>query len=249
VSDLGAAVEPTARGDPRTSLRWTCKSTRTLARELRGLGHRVSDSAVRALLHEQGYSLQANRKTREGRQHPDRNAQFEYIDRSVSRQIRRGGPAISVDTKKKELVGEFKNGGRAWRPRGDPVEVRVHDFLDPALGKAIPYGLYDFARNRGWVAVGVDHDTAQFAVGTIRRWWGRLGRPMYPKARSLVIVADGGGSNGARWTSTRRNVPTTRSDESQMSLIVSVQLLQQSEDRHVGLMAYLPRRARGSPTE
>jgi transposase len=198
VTDLEEAVEPTTRGDPESSLRWTCKSTRVLARELRRMGHRVGESAVRALLHDMGYSLQANRKTREGRQHPDRNAQFDYIDRSVSRQVRGGGPAISVDTKKKELVGDFKNGGRAWRPRGEPHEVRVHDFLDPALGKAIPYGLYDLGRNRGWVAVGIDHDTAQFAVATIRRWWHKLGRARYPKARSLVIVADGGGSNGPR---------------------------------------------------
>jgi hypothetical protein len=198
VTDLEDVVEPATRGDPESSMRWTCKSTRVLARELRRMGHQVSDYVVRALLYDMGYSLQANRKTREGRQHPDRNAQFEYIDRSVSRQIRGGGPAISVDTKKKELVGDFKNGGRAWRPRGEPHEVRVHDFIDPALGKAIPYGLYDIGRNRGWVAVGIDHDTAQFAVATIGRWWGKLGRPRYPKARSLLIVADGGGSNGAR---------------------------------------------------
>jgi len=196
--DLQKAIEPTTRGDPESSLRWTCKSTRSLTRELSRGGHNVSEYVVRALLHEMGYSLQANRKTREGRQHPDRNAQFEHIDRSVTRQVRGGGPAISVDAKKKELVGDFKNAGRAWRPRGKPHDVRVHDFLDPALGKAIPYGLYEIGRNRGWVAVGIDHDTAQFAAATIRRWWQKLGRSRYPKARSLVVVADGGGSNGVR---------------------------------------------------
>lgn len=196
--DLERLVEPTSRGDPETHLRWTSKSTRNLARELSRAGHRVSAYVVRCLLHELGYSLQSNRKTREGRNHPDRNAQFEHINRSVARQIAAGGPAISVDTKKKELVGDFKNPGQEWLPKGEPHKVRVHDFLDPALGKAVPYGVYDIARNAGWVAVGITHDTAQFAVATIRRWWQKLGRARYPKSRSLVIVADAGGSNGPR---------------------------------------------------
>jgi transposase len=196
--DLERLVEPTSRGDPERTLRWTAKSTRTLARELRRYGHVVSAYVVRGLLHELGYSLQSNRKAREGRNHPDRNAQFEQINRAVARQIGAGNPAVSVDTKKKELVGDFKNHGREWLPKGKPLEVRVHDFPDSALGKAVPYGVYDIARNDGWVAVGIDHDTAQFAVATIRRWWQKLGRAKYPKSRSLVIVADAGGSNSPR---------------------------------------------------
>ena len=198
VRDLERLVEPTSRGDPESRLRWTSKSTRSLARELDRGGHQVSAYVVRGLLHELGYSLQSNLKTREGRNHLDRNAQFEHINRSVARQIAGGGPAISVDTKKKELVGDFKNQGREWRPKGEPHKVRVHDFLDPALGKAVPYGVYDIARNAGWVAVGIDHDTAQFAVATIRRWWKKLGQSKYPRSRSVVIVADAGGSNGSR---------------------------------------------------
>jgi transposase len=195
---LEELVEPVTRGDPESPLRWTCKSTRRLAKELSRGGRRVSRRLVAEMLHDLGYSLQANRKTTEGRGHPDRNAQFEYIDRGVRERIALGEPVISVDTKKKELVGDFKNGGREWRPKGDPEHVRVHDFIDPRLGKAIPYGVYDVARNLGWVSVGVDHDTAQFAVATIRRWWKSLGRRMYPRARRLLIVADGGGSNGPR---------------------------------------------------
>lgn len=195
---LESLVEPVTRGDPESPLRWTCKSTRRLAQELSRGGRAVSHRLVAELLHDLGYSLQANRKTKEGRAHPDRNAQFEYIDRKVREQIARGEPAISVDTKKKELVGDFKNGGREWRPQGRPEPVRVHDFIDPSLGKAIPYGVYDVARNFGWVSVGVDHDTAQFAVATIRRWWKGLGRGLYPEARRLLIVADGGGSNSPR---------------------------------------------------
>jgi hypothetical protein len=191
-------VEPVTRGDPDSPLRWTCKSTRRLAAELQGQGYQVSHTLVAQLLHEAGYSLQGNRKVREGTSHPDRNAQFEHINRQVTRQLRRGDPAISVDTKKKELVGDFKNGGRQWRPRGQPEEVRVHDFLDPALGKAIPYGVYDLGRNLGWVSVGMTSDTASFAVATIRRWWRRMGKPLYPRARSLLVTADSGGSNGAR---------------------------------------------------
>ena len=195
---LEALVEPVTRGDPESPLRWTCKSTRRLAEELTRQGHRVGARTVAALLHEAGYSLQANRKTREGLSHPDRNAQFEYINASVARSLIRDQPAISVDTKKKELVGDFKNGGREWRPLGEPEEVRVHDFLDKTLGKAIPYGVYDMINDQGWVSVGIDHDTAQFAANSIRRWWGEMGRARFPKAKELLITADGGGSNGHR---------------------------------------------------
>jgi len=195
---LERLVEPVSRGDPESPLRWTCKSTRRLATDLADEGYQVSHRLVAELLHELDYSLQGNRKTTEGTRHPDRNAQFEYINRQMSDAMRRRQAAISVDTKKKELVGDFKNGGREWRPAGEPEEVRVHDFLDKKLGKAIPYGVYDLARNAGWVSVGVDHDTAAFAVNTIRRWWRTMGRPAYPQARSLLIVADSGGSNGSR---------------------------------------------------
>jgi len=191
-------VEPVTRGDPESPLLWTCKSTRRLAAELEAQGHPISHAAVADLLWEQGYSLQGNRKTKEGANHPDRNAQFEYINRRVRRQLATRQPAISVDTKKKELVGDFKNAGREWRPQGQPQQVRVHDFLDKKKGKAIPYGVYDLARDVGWVSVGVDHDTAAFAVQTIRHWWRRLGRKAYPRARSLLVTADSGGSNGTR---------------------------------------------------
>jgi hypothetical protein len=169
-----------------------------LARELSAAAHHASDWLVRQLLYDLGYSLQANRKTTEGARHPDRDSQFRYINAAVTRQLRRGHPAISVDTKKKELVGDFKNGGREWRPRGAPHPVRVHDFIDPEKGKAIPYGVYDLALNKGWVTVGMDHDTAAFAVNTIRRWWQAMGSTAYPKAASLLVVADSGGSNGSR---------------------------------------------------
>jgi hypothetical protein len=195
---LEKLVDPVTRGDPDSPLRWTCKSTRRLAAELSERGFEVSHTLVAQLLHEAGYSLQANRKTHEGTRHPDRNAQFEHINRQVQRQLRRKQPAISVDTKKKELVGDFKNGGREWRPKGTPEQVRVHDFLDKQKGKAIPYGVYDMGRNVGWVSVGITHDTASFAVATIRRWWGQMGRRAYPKARSLLVTADSGGSNGSR---------------------------------------------------
>jgi len=198
VEALERLVEPVSRGDPESPLRWTCKGTRRLAQELADQGYQVSHPLVATLLHELGYSLQGNRKTREGTSHPDRNAQFEYINRQVSDAVARNQPAISVDTKKKELVGDFKNSGREWRPAGDPEEVRVHDFLDQKLGKAIPYGVYDLARNAGWVSVGVDHDTGAFAVNTIRRWWRTMGRPAYGRARSVLILADSGGSNGSR---------------------------------------------------
>jgi Rhodopirellula transposase DDE domain len=195
---LEKLVEPVTRGDPISSLRWTCKSTRNLAGELGRQGYRASHTLVAQLLRDMGYSLQANRKNREGATHPDRNAQFEHINRVVWRQIKRRQPAISVDAKKKELVGDFKNSGRNWRPKGRPEEVRVHDFIDKKLGKAIPYGVYDLARNAGWVSVGITHDTACFAAATIGRWWRRMGRRLYPHARSLLITADSGGSNGNR---------------------------------------------------
>ena len=198
VDALQELVEPVTRGDPESPLRWTCKSLRRLSEELRAQGHQASHTLVGQLLHEAGYSLQANRKTREGANHPDRNAQFEHINRRVRRQLKRGSPAISVDTKKKELVGDFKNSGREWRPKGKPEEVRVHDFVDREKGKAIPYGVYDLGANRGWVSVGVDHDTAAFAVNTIRRWWRNMGQRIYARADSLLITADGGGSNGVR---------------------------------------------------
>jgi Rhodopirellula transposase DDE domain len=195
---LDGLVEPTSRGDPESPLRWTIKSSRTLAEELTRQSHPVSHGTVATLLDHAGYSLQGNRKTREGTSHPDRNAQFEYLNAEVSRFLNRGQPAISVDTKKKELVGDFKNGGRDWRPHGQPEEVRVHDFRDPVLGKAIPYGVYDIFNNQGWVSIGIDHDTAAFAVNTIRRWWKRMGRRRFPKARELLVTADSGGSNSAR---------------------------------------------------
>jgi len=195
---LEELVEPVTRGDPESPLRWTSKSTRHLAGELNGQGFEVSHTLVAGLLHDLEYSLQANRKTLEGASHPDRNAQFEHINEAVKRQMKRGQPVISVDTKKKELVGRFKNAGQTWRPRGNPESVKVHDFLEPDKGKAIPYGVYDLGRNQGWVSVGVDHDTAAFAVATIRRWWRELGRKHYPSAKSLLITADSGGSNGSR---------------------------------------------------
>ena len=198
--DLEALVEPTAPGDPDSPLRWTCLSTRTLAVALEAFGHDVSHVTVADLLHDLGYSLQGNVKTREGRQHADRDAQFRYIARQVRAAQRRRQPAVSVDTKKKELVGPFMNGGRAWRPSKTPQHVRVHDFVIPgaAGGKAIPYGVYDLHRDEGWVSVGIDHDTATFAVRSIGRWWQHMGRPGYQAATTLLITADAGGSNGAR---------------------------------------------------
>lgn len=195
---LESLIEPATRGDPQSPLRWTCKSIRRLADELTHQHHPVGANTVAALLHQAGYSLQANRKTREGGSHPDRNAQFEYINAQVRRFLDRGQPAISVDTKKKELVGDFRNVGREWRPAGEPEEVRVHDFLDKKLGKAIPYGVYDLLNNQGWVSVGIDHDTAQFATNSIRQWWNRMGHRRFPRASELLITADGGGSNGHR---------------------------------------------------
>ena len=195
---LEALVDPTTRGHPESPLRWTCKSTGTLAEELQRQNHPVSDRTVAALLKAAGYSLQANRKTREGSSHADRNAQFEYINRRVLALQRQGQPVVSIDTKKKELVGEFKNAGQEWEPQGQPVNVKVHDFPEKQLGKAIPYGVYDLASNEGWVSVGVDHDTARFATASVRRWWQEMGARRFPRATKLMITADGGGSNGTR---------------------------------------------------
>jgi transposase len=198
IADLQRLVEPATRGDPQGPLRWTAKSLRNLAAGLRELGHRISHNVVAGLLRELGYSLQANRKTREGASHPDRDAQFTHINTKVTQALADGEPAISVDTKKKELVGDFKNAGREWRPKGSPEPVRVHDFRIPELGRAAPYGVYDIAENAGWVSLGIDHDTASFAVHAILRWWQVMGRPRYPAATRLLITADCGGSNGAR---------------------------------------------------
>jgi hypothetical protein len=196
--DLKELVEPTTRGDPMAPLLWTAKSLRHLAAGLGDLGHRVCHNVVADLLRAMGYSLQANRKTLEGTSHPDRDAQFGYLNAQVTEALAAGEPAISVDTKKKELVGDFKNGGREYRPKGQPEPVRVHDFLIPELGRAAPYGVYDIADNAGWVSLGIDHDTASFAVNAIRRWWQAMGRARYPQATRLVVTADCGGSNGAR---------------------------------------------------
>jgi hypothetical protein len=198
--DLDRLVDPATRGDPESPLRWTCKSVRMLAEELRREGHAVSYQTVAELLHKMDYSLQANQKKLEGSQHADRNQQFEYINRKAQRYLKQGEPVISVDTKKKELVGDFKNPGREWQPQGQPERVRVHDFeiRQPENGKVAPYGVYDLGRNAGWVSVGVDHDTAEFAVESIRRWWRWMGRRSYPQAKRLLITADSGGSNGAR---------------------------------------------------
>ena len=191
-------IDPLTRGDPESPLRWTCKSTRRLAEELTRQRHHVSDRTVAALLKSAGYSLQANRKTNEGASHPDRDAQFGYINRRVREFQRQQQPVISVDTKKKELVGEFKAVGTEWQPKGTPTKVNVHDFPDKKLGKAIPYGIYDLVSNEGWVSVGIDHDTAQFAVASIRRWWTEMGASRFPRAQKLMITADGGGSNSSR---------------------------------------------------
>jgi hypothetical protein len=198
LSELLALVEPDARGDPMSPLRWTCKNLSQLARSLAAKGHKVGRTVIAELLHQQKFSLQANRKTREGGNHPDRNAQFEHLNASVRGALAAGEPVISVDTKKKELVGDFKNAGQAWRPQGRPEEVRVHDFLIKELGRAVPYGIYDLASNAGWVSVGMSNDTACFAVQTIRRWWQEVNRARYPGTSRLTITADGGGSNGSR---------------------------------------------------
>ena len=196
--DLEALLSPYTRGDPESPLRWTCRSVRNLADALRHQGHSVSHSTVAGLLEEMGYSLQANRKTTEDKQHPDRNAQFEYISKRVRSLQRKRQPVISVDTKKKENVGDFKNGGQEWHLQGHPEKVRVHDFIDKELGKVAPYGVYDLSKNNGWVSVGIDHDTAAFAVATIGRWWRKMGSAAYPRASELLITADSGGSNSSR---------------------------------------------------
>ncbi len=198
VAALESLIDPVTRGDPMSPLRWTSKSTRTLARQLTQDGHRVSAFVIRRLLGELGYSLQANAKTTEGSSHPDRDAQFAYLNDQACAHMDAGDPVISVDTKKKELVGAYKNGGREWSPAGAPTQVKVHDFIDPELGKANPYGVYDVAADTGWVSVGTDHDTAEFAVATITRWWDTVGILTYPNATGLLICADGGGSNGYR---------------------------------------------------
>lgn len=198
VQALETLLEPVTRGAPMSLLRWTCKSAAKLAAALQAQGHRVSERTVNRLLHDLGYSLQSNRKTLEGRHHPDRDAQFQYINRRAKAFQRQGQPVVSVDTKKKELVGQFRNGGREWHPHGQPEAVQGHDFPDAVLGKVIPYGVYDETTNTGWVSVGIDHDTAEFAVETIRRWWRHMGSQVYPRAQRLLITADGGGSNGSR---------------------------------------------------
>ena len=198
VALLDRLVEPDTSGDPMSPLRWTCKSTRQLSRVSTDAGHPVSHKVVAELLKEQGYSLQANRKTLEGGDHPDRDDQFRYINKQASTFINQSFPVISVDTKKKELVGQYKNGGKEWNPSGYPVDVNVYDFINPEIGKAIPYGIYDIARNSGWVNVGCDHDTSAFAVESIRRWWNTMGSKLYLGIDKLLICADGGGSNGSR---------------------------------------------------
>ena len=219
LSDLKDLVEPATRGDPTAPLLWTAKSLRSLAAGLRGLGHRIGHNVVADLLRDLGYSLQANRKTREGTSHPDRDAQFGYINDQVKQSLAANQPAISVDTKKKELVGDFKNGGREYRPKGQPEKVRVHDFRIPELGRAVPYGVYDIADNAGWVSVGINHDTASFAVNTIRSWWQAMGRQRYPQASRLLITADCGGSNGVRLRLWKRELQVL-ADE--LGLIVTV---------------------------
>jgi hypothetical protein len=198
LQDLEALVEPTTHGDPQSPLRWTCKSTRNLAEALVRQGHPVSHHTVARLLQEMDYSLQANRKTLEVTSHPDRNAQFEYLYHRVRSFQDRGQPVVSIDTKKKELVGNFKNSGGEWRPKGQPEEVRSKDFKDKLLGKVAPYGVYDLTANDGWVSVGIDHDTARFATESVKRWWSRMGSKVYPRAKELLITADSGGSNGSR---------------------------------------------------
>jgi transposase len=195
---LEQLVEPLTRGDPESFLRWSAKSTRKLTQELQRQGYNIGDRKVAALLHQMGYSLQANAKTLEGKQHPDRNAQFEYLNARTKSYLEQGLPVISVDTKKKELVGSYKNNGQEWQPQGEPQKTLVHDFPDKELGKAIPYGIYDVGRNEGWVSVGIDHDTAEFAVDSILAWWKYMGSKAYPDATRLMIMADGGGSNASR---------------------------------------------------
>lgn len=218
--DLESLIEPVTRGDPESPLRWTCKSTTKIAAELRAMGHSVSQRKVCDLLHELGYSLQSNRKSREGSTHADRDAQFHYIWQQVLNFQAGSQPVISVDTKKKELIGDFKNGGREWAEKGKPVEVNVHDFVDPVLGKVVPYGVYDLTADRGWVSVGIDHDTAEFAVESIRRWWKEMGSLMYTEATEILITADCGGSNGNRVRLWKRELQSL-ADEMNLQISVS----------------------------
>ena len=220
IADLDTLIEPTIRGDPMSGIRWTCKSTRKLAQELLNKGHTISYRTVAYELKEQKYSLQGNRKTDEGASHPDRNAQFLYINDNVSIYQQRGEPVISVDTKKKELVGNYKNNGKEWLPQGKPIDVKVYDFIDKKIGKAIPYGVYDVAKNKGFVSVGIDHDTAEFAVETIRRWWNGIGRYEYSSATCLYITADGGGSNASRNRLWKRELQKL-ANETNLSISVS----------------------------
>ncbi len=220
LSDLDALIEPTVRGNPMSGIRWTCKSTRKLAQELCKKGHTICYVTVAHELRDQKYSLQGNRKTDEGSSHPDRNAQFLHINENVIAFQQRGDPVISVDTKKKELVGNYKNSGREWLPKGKPTDVKVYDFIDKKLGKAIPYGVYDVTKNKGFVSVGIDHDTAQFAVETIRRWWNGIGKRAYPTAASLYITADGGGSNASRSRLWKKELQKF-ADETKLSIHVS----------------------------
>lgn len=219
LQDLEALVGPSTRGDPMSPLRWTAKSTSKLCLELRQQGHQVGERTVAHLLHELDYSLQANAKTREGKDHPDRDSQFKYISSQVTEFQSRGQPIISVDTKKKELVGNFKNPGKEWEPKGRPQEVNTHDFPDPDVGKGIPYGVYDQIRNAGWVSVGIDHDTAEFAVHSIRTWWKQMGNQTYPNAKELLITADAGGSNSYRVRLWKRELQAF-ADEQSMKVTV-----------------------------
>jgi transposase len=198
LEDLEGLIEPGTRGDPESPLKWTTQSTHKLAERLQGMGHQVSPRSVYNLLREQGYSLQSNRKTHEGNGHVDRDEQFQHISQRVAQQQQAGQPVISVDAKKRELIGEFYNGGNEWRPKQDPRPVNAYDFVDQELGKVIPYGVYDLTLNQGWVNVGIDHNTAEFAVATIRQWWYEMGTPLYPEATELLITADCGGSNSYR---------------------------------------------------
>lgn len=220
LSDLDTLIEPTVRGDPMSGIRWTCKSTRKLAKELCQKGHKLSHTIVAKELRNQKYSLQGNRKTDEGSSHSDRNAQFLHINETVTAFQQCGDPVISVDTKKKELIGNYKNSGKEWLPQGKPTDVKAYDFIDKKLGKAIPYGIYDITKNKGFVSVGIDHDTAEFAVETIRRWWNKIGQQAYPTARNLYITADGGGSNASRSRLWKRELQKL-ADETNLSITVS----------------------------
>lgn len=220
LTDLDVLIEPTVRGDPMRGIRWTCKSTRKLAKELCEMGHRVGSTTIGKELREQKYSLQGNRKTQEGSSHPDRNAQFLHIHETATDFQERQDPVISVDTKKKEIIGNYKNNGKEWRPEGKPREVKTHDFIDKKLGKAIPYGVYDIAKNKGFVSVGIDKDTAEFAVEAIRRWWNCIGREAYPQSQNLYITADGGGSNASRSRLWKKELQRF-ADETGLSITVS----------------------------